>query len=102
MPGGSGGDLSCAYDSDPNGPTAQVEVFVGPGAKQLFTIDKDNLGHDFTSFPGVGDQADVEPGAVFVRKGVTWTAVTVVALGTPDDAIQAALKALAPAMADRL
>src|SRR5689334_5084436 len=44
---------SCTYPGDPNGPTAQVEVFVGPGAKKYYDDDNTVLHHTFTAVPGL-------------------------------------------------
>ena len=35
-----GEDPSCTYCGDPNGPTAQVEVFLNDGAKKYLDIDR--------------------------------------------------------------
>jgi hypothetical protein len=71
---------SCTYPGDPNGPTAQVEVFVGPGAKKYYDDDNDVLHHTFTDVPGLGDEAHEEDYAVFFRKGSTWVALRLTSL----------------------
>jgi hypothetical protein len=99
---GSGEDLLCQYDADPNGPTAQVQVFVGAGAKTFLDLDKDTLKHDFSTLTGIGDEAYLEPGTVFVRKGTLWVAVEAVVLDTPADQVQAALTSLAGVIAGEI
>jgi hypothetical protein len=95
-------DRLCQYTSDPNGPTAQVEVFAGPGAKKSLDIDKDTLQHDFTKLAGVGDEAWLEADNVYVRKGSTWASVNVVALDADPAKVQQALSTIAQTIAGRL
>lgn len=71
---------SCTYPGDPNGPTAQFEIFVGPGAKKNYDIDNDTLHHTFTDVPGLGDEAHEEEYELFFRKGATWVALRVTSL----------------------
>jgi len=92
---GTGSDLMCQYTSDPSGPTAQVAVFVGDGAKKALDIDKDSLNHDFTQPTGIGDEAWLESGSIFFRKGTTWAEINVVDLDDPPEQVQAALQTLA-------
>ena len=99
---GSGDDVMCQYGSDPNGPTAQVEVFVGAGAKKQLDIDRDTLQHPFTTLSGIGDEAYLEAGDVFVRKGTTWVSVDIVALDPPAQQIQDGLTSLATSLATKL
>jgi len=99
---GTGSDLMCQYTSDPNGPTAQVAVFVGDGAKKALDIDKDSLQHDFTQPTGIGDEAWLEDGAIFFRKGTTWAEINVVDLGDPPEQVQAALTTLAKSVVGSL
>ena len=40
---GSPPDVLCQCTSSPTGPTAQVEIFVGDGAKKSLDIDRDEL-----------------------------------------------------------
>ena len=61
---------------------AQVEVYVGDGAKQILDTDR-RIGHTFTPIPATGDEAYEEDGNVFVRKGETWAAVRLVRLNDP-------------------
>ena len=71
---------SCTYPGDPTGPTAQVEVFVGAGAKKYYDDDNTVLHHTFTDVPGLGDEAHEEDYAVFFRKGSTWVALRLTSL----------------------
>ncbi len=99
---GSDGDTMCQFTSSPDGPTAQVEVFVGDGAKKQLDIDKDSLQHPFTTIPGVGDQTYLEAGNVFVHKDGIWVSVNVVALDAPDDQVQTGLTNLASTIAGEI
>ena len=76
---GAAEDASCTFSGDPSGPTAQVEVHIGPGAKKYLDIDK-QLGHEITAQSGLGDEAYVEDFVVFARKGSNWVAITLVRL----------------------
>jgi hypothetical protein len=90
---------SCTYSGDPTGPTAQVEVFIGAGAKQIYDDDLKVLQHTFTNVPGVGDEAHEEDFLLFFRKGPTWVALRLTSL---DDfsvfkaRLEAAARQLAP------
>jgi hypothetical protein len=66
--------MSCTYTGPPTGPTAQVELFVGDGAKKYLDVDR-NLGHDIQPLPGVGDEAYIEEFNVFFRTGTRWNAL---------------------------
>jgi hypothetical protein len=70
---------SCTYIGDPTGPLAQVEVYVGAGAKKFLDIDK-QLNHTFTPVKGIGDEATEEPATLFFRKGTTWVAIRLTSL----------------------
>lgn len=78
-PAGAAEDASCTFSGDPSGPTAQIEVHIGPGAKKYLDIDR-QLGHDIVAEPGLGDEGYVEDFTVFARKGRTWVAITLVRL----------------------
>lgn len=71
---------SCTYQGDPNGPLGQVEIYVGDGARQQLTIDRDNLKHPFTKPTGLGDEAWQEEGWIWARKGTTWISIRIVVL----------------------
>jgi hypothetical protein len=81
--GSEGAPTLCQYTGDPSGPTAQVEIIIGDGAKKELDIDRDTLGHKFTSVPGIGDEADQEDGNIFVRKGNFWADINLVLLNDP-------------------
>jgi hypothetical protein len=80
---------------------AQVEVFVGDGAKKYLDIDRDTLGHMFDAVPGIGDEAFIEENVIFLRKGTTWVALRLTLL---NDAAEnrPRLEALAAKVAGRL
>ena len=71
---------SCTYSGDPSGPTAQVEVFIGAGAKHFYDDDHDVLQHTFTDVPGLGDESHEEDFNIFFRKGSTWVALRLTSL----------------------
>jgi hypothetical protein len=98
---GSGDQLLCQYGGPTTGPTAQVEIFSGPGEKKSLDIDR-GLGHAFTTLPGVGDEAYLEADNLFLRKGTVWAGVNVVLLDVPPERIQAGLTTLATTIASRL
>ncbi|MEN3609476.1 hypothetical protein [Plantactinospora sp. ZYX-F-223] len=75
---------TCSYTGPVTGPTAQVEVYVGDGAKKFLDIERE-LGHEIWPLPGVGDEAYAEDGAVFVQKGGQWVAVKLVLLNDPKE-----------------
>lgn len=62
---------TCSYTSAPSGPTAQVSVFIGDGAKQTLDTDR-NLDHVFETLKDVGEEAYLEESTIFVRVGPTW------------------------------
>ena len=86
--GPSGTQTLCQYTSDPSGPTAQVEIISGDGAKKELDIDRDTLGHKFTSVPGIGDEAEQEDGNIFIRKGDNWAEINLVRLNDPAQNVQ--------------
>jgi hypothetical protein len=88
-----GDDPSCTYSGDPNGPTAQVEVFLNDGAKKYLDIDR-QLSHDFTTLTGIGDEAYLEEFTIFFRKGARWGAIHLVRLLDADPFVEP-LKTLA-------
>ncbi|MFD9734964.1 hypothetical protein [Umezawaea sp. NPDC059074] len=93
--------VQCLFAGPVDGPTAQVEVFVGPGAKKFYDIDVE-LGHEFTPLPGIGDEAHAEEDTVFGRVGDTWFAVRLVRLNDPAEnapRLVTAAKAVAARMA---
>ena len=70
---------TCTYTGPVSGPTAQVEVFVGDGAKKYLDIER-TLGHQLRPLAGVGDESYAEDEAVFIRKSGTWVSVRLVRL----------------------
>ncbi|MEU5903388.1 hypothetical protein ABZ780_03315 [Micromonospora sp. NPDC047467] len=91
---------SCTYTGPATGPTAQVEVYVGDGAKKFLDIDRE-LGHKLTPISGVGDESYAEDGTVFVSKGGVWVCVRLVRLEDPAT-YRAALETAARTVAGRL
>jgi hypothetical protein len=73
---------SCSYTGPVTGPTAQVEIYVGDGAKKILDIDRD-LGHKIKALNGIGDEAHLEDGAVFVARSGVWVAIRLVRLDDP-------------------
>jgi hypothetical protein len=92
---------SCTYPGDPNGPTAQVEVFIGAGAKTYYDDDNNVLHHTFVNVAGLGDESHEEEYALFFRKGTIWVALRVTSL---DDwsTFKARTEALAKDLASRI
>jgi hypothetical protein len=73
---------SCMYTGPVTGPTAQVQIFIGDGAKKTYDIDV-ALKHAFVPVPGLADEAYLESNAIFFRKGTTWVAIELVRLNDP-------------------
>jgi hypothetical protein len=90
---------SCTYLGPTTGPTAQVEVFVGAGAKKTLDIDRD-LGHTFTPIAGL-EEAFAEENSVFVHQSGVWVEIRLVRLNDPAQNAPA-LEALARQVADKL
>ncbi|WP_054680541.1 DUF3558 domain-containing protein [Microbacterium sp. No. 7] len=89
---------ACTYPGDPNGPTAQVAIFVGPGAKQQLDIDKDTLEHVFVEVPGLGDEAWQQDGMIFARSGNDWLSIQFVSLDDPAVFVEPLRSAMAVAV----
>lgn len=68
---------TCTYSGPVTGPTAQVEIYVGDGAKKILDIDRE-LGHEFTEVAGVGDEAYLENGMIFFSRSGTWVGIRLV------------------------
>ncbi len=92
---------SCTYSGPVTGPVAQVEIYVGDGAKKMLDIDRDDLGHPFTDVPGIGDEALLEDGAIFFRTGTVWVAIRLVLLNDPAENVEP-LQAAARTAAGRM
>ncbi|MFB6961819.1 DUF3558 family protein [Streptomyces sp. NPDC056309] len=73
---------TCTYTGPVTGPTAQVEIFVGDGAKKYLDIERD-LGHTLRPLAGVGDEAYAEDEAVFLRRSDRWVSIRLVRLNDP-------------------
>ncbi len=99
---GSPPDELCQYTGPPTGPTAQVEIFVGDGAKKSLDIDRDTLQHPFTTLTGIADEAYLEDSNIFLRKGDVWVQVNVVLLDLPADQVQSGLQTMAKKIASEL
>lgn len=99
--GSNGTHTLCQYTGPTSGPTAQVEVFVGDGAKKMLDIDKDTLQHAFTTVPGIGDLCLQEDGNIFVRKNGQWASINLVLLNDPAANVKP-LQAAAKIIASRL
>jgi hypothetical protein len=77
-----GDSPTCTYSGPVTGPLAQVEVYVGDGAKKILDIDR-QLHHTLTAIQGIGDEAFEEDGAIFLRKSDRWVAIRLVLLKDP-------------------
>ncbi|GAB3845072.1 hypothetical protein GCM10029963_22870 [Micromonospora andamanensis] len=91
---------TCRYTGPVSGPVAQVEVYVGDGAKKILDVDRD-LDHEFETLSGIGDEAYLEDGAVFVHAAGVWVAIRLVRLDDPAR-YHKPLTELARTVADRL
>lgn len=75
---------SCTYNPDPNGgETAQATLSLGPGAENYYSIDH-NQGHAFTDVPGLGDEAHLEPQAIFWKSHGVWAEINMLRLVDDD------------------
>ncbi|SCL16481.1 Protein of unknown function [Micromonospora nigra] len=74
--------LTCTRTGPVTGPTAQVEVFVGDGAKKYLDIQR-SLGHELRTLPGIGDECLADESEIFVRRGDLWVSVRLVRLVDP-------------------
>jgi hypothetical protein len=91
---------TCTYNGPVTGPTAQVQVFVGPGSKKQLDIEKE-LGHPLRKLTGVGDEAYAAEASVFIRKGTLWASVELVRLNEPAENVDR-LAQVAKTVAGRL
>ncbi|MCW3839866.1 DUF3558 domain-containing protein [Micromonospora yasonensis] len=80
------GQQSCTWTAPVTGPTGQVEVYVGDGAKKMLDIER-QLGHELETLSGIGDEAylDTQANEVFVQKADTWVAIRLVLLNDPKE-----------------
>ena len=81
---GNANNPSCTYTAAPTSPTAQVQIYLGDGAKKFYDIDV-TLGHTFTDVSGLGDEAHAETNAIFFRKAALWVGITVLDHKTPEE-----------------
>lgn len=70
---------SCTYSGDPNGPTAQLEVYASESAKNIYDDDV-SLQHSFADVAGLGDESHEEEFAIFFRKGANWVGLRISSL----------------------
>ncbi|MER5336386.1 hypothetical protein [Micromonospora sp. NPDC002717] len=91
---------TCTYTGPTSGPTAQVEIFVGEGARKFLDIERD-LGHELRPLAGVGDEAYASHEAVFVHRSGVWASVRLVRLNDPAEN-RAPLERVARTVAGRL
>jgi hypothetical protein len=75
--------VRCVWPTPLEGPTAQVEIDVGDGAKKFLDVEK-LLEHQLDPVPGLGDEAVIENDTLFFRKGDLWLAIHVVGDTTTD------------------
>ncbi|MFI8181189.1 hypothetical protein ACIF70_11780 [Actinacidiphila glaucinigra] len=68
---------TCAYTAPESGPTAQVEVFAGEPGKNYYDAER-GLGHELKPLDGIGDEAWLEDGSVFLRASGQWVAIRLV------------------------
>lgn len=75
---------ACMYTGPTSGPTAQVEVYVGDGAKKQYDIEQ-QLDHKLDPVSGAGDEAYiyVDGLMVFVSKAGRWFSIRLVLLDDP-------------------
>ena len=74
---------SCTYNTPTTGPTAQLAIYLGDGAKKFYDIDK-QLQHAFTPVPDLGDEAYAEANGIFFRQGELWVGISFLLLDTKD------------------
>ncbi|SCF05897.1 Protein of unknown function (DUF3558) [Micromonospora viridifaciens] len=80
------GEQSCTWTAPISGPTGQVEVYVGDGAKKMLDIER-QLGHELKTLSGIGDEAylDTQANEAFVQKAGVWAAIRLVLLNDPKE-----------------
>jgi hypothetical protein len=96
------GSSSCAYSGPVSGPLAQVEIYVGDGAKQYLDTDR-GIGIELTPIADLGDEAYAElvQNVIFFRVSGLWVAIRVVRLNDPAEN-NAPLEALGRQVAAKL
>ncbi|GAB3141950.1 hypothetical protein GCM10027290_15510 [Micromonospora sonneratiae] len=73
---------TCTYTGPVTGPTAQVEIFVGDGAKKYLDIERE-LGHELRPLTGIGDEAYAGLEAAWFNKSGRWVSIRLVRLNDP-------------------
>nr|MDT0660613.1 hypothetical protein [Micromonospora sp. DSM 115978] len=93
---------ACTHTGPATGPTAQVEVYVGDGAKKQLDIERE-LGHDLRPVSGAGDEAYiyVDGAMIFVNRSGLWFSIRLVLLDDPVE-YRESLEALARTAAGRI
>jgi hypothetical protein len=61
------------------GPTGQVQLFIGPGAKKALDVDR-TLGHAIAPVSDLGSEAYVEVSNIFWLERGTWYWISLVRL----------------------
>jgi hypothetical protein len=74
---------ACNYSGTPGGPTATVEIYVGPGAKSI--LDIDNREGQLPPVPDLGDEAYIKDGAlIYFQQSGIWVVIRVLRLDDVD------------------
>ena len=92
--------VSCTYMAPVTGPIAQVEFYIGPGAKKALDIDRD-LKHPIAPVADLGSEAYSEPVSVFWQQKGTWFWIRLVRLDAAGQST-APVEALAREISERL
>ncbi|WP_431948071.1 hypothetical protein [Actinacidiphila sp. bgisy167] len=97
-----GKDLAgtCTYTAPESGPTAQVEIFAGDSGKSYYDAER-GIGHEMRPLDGIGDEAWLEDGSVFLRVSEQWVAIRLVRNAEPSR-FDKPLEELARTVAGRL
>lgn len=97
-----GKDLAgtCTYTAPESGPTAQVEIFAGDSGKSYYDAER-GIGHEMRPLDGIGDEAWLEDGSVFLRVSGQWVAIRLVRNAEPSR-FDKPLEELARTVAGRL
>ncbi|MFF7212581.1 hypothetical protein ACFZAU_18890 [Streptomyces sp. NPDC008238] len=91
---------TCTYVAPASGPTGQVEVFAGEAGKNYYDAER-GIGHELKPLDGIGDEAWLEDGSVFLRVSGQWVAIRVVRNEDPSR-LDKPLEDLARTVAGRL
>ncbi|GAB2788143.1 hypothetical protein GCM10027073_20440 [Streptomyces chlorus] len=93
-------DETCTYVAPESGPTAQVEIFAGESGQNYYDAER-QLGHELKPLDGIGDEAYLEDGSVFLRVAEEWVSIRLVR-GNPAAENDQPLTDLARTVATRL